>query len=202
MRIGVDFDNTIVCYDQVFHQVALERGLIPASIAVNKGAVRDYLRQVGREDDWTQMQGYVYGERMRDAQAFPGVLDFFGRMVAARIPVCIISHKTKHPYKGPQYDLHAAALGWLEQNGFFDPARIGMARKDVYLELTLPDKLARIAKARCTHFIDDLPELLAENDFPNSVLPMLFDPADAHSHAVKFRRVKSWTAMTGALRAA
>lgn len=202
MRIGVDFDNTIVCYDQVFHQVALERGLIPASIPANKGAVRDSLRQAGREDDWTEIQGYVYGERMCDAQAFPGVLDFFGRMVAARIPICIISHKTKHPYKGPRYDLHAAALGWLEQNGFFDPARIGISRNEVYFELTLAEKLARITRARCTHFIDDLPELLAENEFPHRVRPMLFDPADAHSHVVQFRRVNSWTAMTGALRAA
>jgi hypothetical protein len=202
MRIGVDFDNTIVCYDQVFHQVALERGLIPKTTAVSKGAVRDCLRQADREDDWTELQGYVYGERMCDAQPFPGVLDFFGRMVAARIPICIISHKTKHPYRGPRYDLHAAALGWLEQNGFFDAARIGIPRKEVYLELTLAEKLARITKARCTHFIDDLPELLSESDFPNSVRPMLFDPADAHSHVPQFRRVNSWTAMTGALRAA
>jgi hypothetical protein len=202
MRIGVDFDNTIVCYDQVFHQVALERKLIPASTPVNKGAVRDCLRRAGREDDWTEIQGCVYGERMGDAQAFPGVMDFFGRMVAARIPICIISHKTKHPYLGPRYDLHAAALGWLEQNGFFDPARIGISRNEVYFELTLAEKLARITRARCTHFIDDLPELLAENEFPNRVRPMLFDPADAHSHVVQFRRVNSWTAMTGALRAA
>jgi len=28
--IGVDFDNTIVCYDALFHRVARERGLAPA----------------------------------------------------------------------------------------------------------------------------------------------------------------------------
>ena len=55
MRIGVDFDNTIVCYDEVFHRVALERKLISPSLRVNKGAVRDHLRTIGREDAWTEM---------------------------------------------------------------------------------------------------------------------------------------------------
>jgi hypothetical protein len=26
MRVGVDFDNTIVCYDRVFHDVAVRQG--------------------------------------------------------------------------------------------------------------------------------------------------------------------------------
>ena len=201
MRIGVDFDNTIVCYDEVFHRVACEQGLIPDSVPVNKGAVRDYLRKAGREAEWTEMQGYVYGVRMRDAQPFPGVLEFFRRTRAAGIPICIISHKTRHPYKGPQYDLHAAALGWLELNGFFDPKRIGLARNDVYFELTLSAKLGRIAAAGCTHFIDDLPELLAEPDFPTKVSALLFDPAGAHK-AEHFRRVEAWSALQSELIAA
>ena len=55
LRIGVDFDNTIVCYDQVFHQVALEQGLIPPTLPVSKGGVRDHLRSVNNEDAWTAM---------------------------------------------------------------------------------------------------------------------------------------------------
>ena len=50
-RIGIDFDNTIVCYDDVFHEVAREQGLIPNDLPANKGAVRDHLRAIGREDD-------------------------------------------------------------------------------------------------------------------------------------------------------
>jgi hypothetical protein len=201
MRIGVDFDNTIVCYDEVFHRVAREQNLIPDSVPVNKGAVRDYLRKVGREPEWTEMQGYVYGTRMADAQPFPGVLDFFRRTVKAGIPICIVSHKTRHPYKGPQYDLHAAALGWLELNGFFDPQRIGLSRSEVFFELTLPSKLARIHAAGCTHFIDDLPELLAEPDFPSAVSRLLFDPAGVHK-AEHFRRIEAWSFLQSELIAA
>jgi len=44
VRIGIDFDNTIVSYDTLFHRVALERGLIPISVPANKISVREYLR--------------------------------------------------------------------------------------------------------------------------------------------------------------
>ena len=32
MLVGVDFDNTIICYDALFHRVAEEQGLLPAGV--------------------------------------------------------------------------------------------------------------------------------------------------------------------------
>src|SRR5262249_19597851 len=136
MKIGIDFDNTIVSYDSVFHRVALEQGLIAPAVPATKAAVRQALRDQGREEDWIAMQGYVYGARMLDAEPFPGVLAFFRRAVAEGRDLAIISHKTSHPYRGPRYDLHQAAHDWLEQQGFYDPARIGLGRGRVYFELT------------------------------------------------------------------
>src|SRR4051812_19996134 len=111
MRIGIDFDNTIVNYDSVFYRVALEQNLVPPTVAPTKLAVRNWLRQVGKEDLWTEMQGYVYGSRMNDAEAYPGALAFLTWAQTCGIPVSIISHKTKHPFLGPRYDLHEAARG-------------------------------------------------------------------------------------------
>ena len=42
--IGIDFDNTIVCYDDVFARVAVELGLVPPKVATSKTAIRDHLR--------------------------------------------------------------------------------------------------------------------------------------------------------------
>ena len=95
MLVGVDFDNTIVCYDQIFYKIALEEGLIPAEVPVSKSGVRDYLRQKDRENDWTELQGYVYGTCMQDAPPFPGVVEFFTRCKEDKIKVYIISHKTR-----------------------------------------------------------------------------------------------------------
>ena len=45
MIVGIDFDNTIVCYDSLFYNIALEKGLIPSNISKSKNSVRDYLRK-------------------------------------------------------------------------------------------------------------------------------------------------------------
>ncbi len=190
-RIGVDFDNTIVSYEGVFHRVARERGMIPAGTATGKDAVRDYLRAAGREAEWTELQGHVYGERMAAAKPYPGVFDFFRRCGAGGVEVFVISHKTPRPYAGAAHDLPAAARAWMEAEGFFAPERLGLDRARVYFEPTKDSKLARIADLGCTHFIDDLPEFLAEPKFPKDVVRILFDPTDAHPSR-DFPRVRSW----------
>lgn len=192
MIIGIDFDNTIVCYDELFHQAAVERGLIPATVPVFKEAVRNYLRTQGKEEDWIELQGYVYGARMQEGVPFLGTLEFFKECKKRGIPVYIISHRTRHPFQGPPYDLHKAAHEWLEKYGFYDPARIGLSRDRVYLELTKKEKLDRIIHVGCSHFIDDLPEFLEEPDFPSNVEKVLFDPMGDHATAHNFHRLASW----------
>ena len=65
--IGLDFDNTLVCYNKLFHQTALEK-LIDESIPVDKVVIRDYLRRINREEEFTLLQGEVYGSRILDAE--------------------------------------------------------------------------------------------------------------------------------------
>lgn len=192
MRIGIDFDNTIVCYDRVFHLVAREQDAIPADIPQTKEKVRDHLRAIGQEPVWTAMQGYVYGQRMGDVDPFPGVLEFLRACREHGVEVFIVSHKTKTPYAGPAYDLHAAALGWMEARGLFDAEGIGLPRERVFLEPTKKDKLARIGSLGCTHFIDDLPEFLGEADFPKGVTRLLFAPTGACSQDAGVLPCGSW----------
>lgn len=192
MRIGVDFDNTIVCYDRVFHRVAVERALVPPDVPPSKGDVRDYLRSVGREDAWIELQGYVYGARMEEADPYPGVIEFLLRCRRLGVPVCVVSHKTRRPFQGPNYDLHDAAQKWLRKYSFYDPTQIGLSPDHVSFELTKQGKVQRIYLSGCTHFIDDLPEFLSEPDFPASVERILFDPNDLHAGVTPFPRATSW----------
>src|SRR5207249_3156801 len=113
--------------------------------------------------------GYVYGACMAEATPFPGALEFFARH---RVEMYIISHKTRQPFLGNRYDLHASALEWLKSKG--------LAGDRVFLELTKDAKLNRIRDIGCTHFIDDLPEFLAEPTFPTTVERILFDPNSQH----------------------
>lgn len=180
MRLGVDFDNTLVSYDRLFHRCARERGLIPAECPATKQAVRAYLwGQPDGNTPWTELQGVVYGERMAEAEPCPGVVDFLRACRRRGVPVTVISHKMVYPALGPRVDLRAAARAWLAAQGFFAADGAGLAPDRVFFEATRADKLARIERAACTHFVDDLPEIFAEPGFPAGVQRLLYAPAGA-----------------------
>jgi hypothetical protein len=191
MKLGLDFDNTLVTYDRLFHRVAGEEGLIDASVPQNKNAVRDDLRRRGLEPDWTALQGRVYGPRMRDAELFPGAIEALAALRAAGVELCIVSHKTRYPYSGEKHDLHAAARKWIESSGLCDVPRTGLSPDAVFFELTKEAKLARIRQQGCTHFIDDLPEIFTHADFPAEVGKILFDPSGA-LEVSGARRIAAW----------
>ena len=115
MFIGIDFDNTIVCYDQLFHNLALERNLTPKNLPISKQAVRDHLREIGSEDVWIEMQGL--GMARMGPQCLPGAMDLFGssRNKIFRSPSLATKQNT---HGGPPYDMHQAAYDWLNAQGF------------------------------------------------------------------------------------
>lgn len=193
MLIGIDFDNTIVSYDELFYQVACEQNLIPTATAANKLAVRDYLRQAGQEQRWTELQGYVYGTRMDEAQPFPGLVAFMRQAGAAGHQLAIVSHKTRYPFLGPKYDLHAAARAWINHY-LQDNGRPLVAENRVFFELTKVDKLTRISDLACELFIDDLPEILLTERFPAKTTRILFDPEQHHAAAIpaELRSFRCW----------
>ena len=202
MLVGLDFDNTIVCYDRLFHRLARERELIPESVPATKSAVRDYLRSIDRENDWTEMQGVGYGPRISDAEPFPGVIEFLSSCKANGIRVAIISHKTKHPYLGEKYDLHEAAHTFLTRHGFYRTSDTGLSPLSVWLELTKQDKLDRIGSLGCDVFVDDLPEFLGEASFPTQPRKVLFDPTNACPDRADYTRAASWNDIAALVRSA
>jgi hypothetical protein len=193
MRIGIDFDNTIACYDGVFHAAALERGLIPADLGRDKNSVRDHLNGSGRKDDFTELQGYVYGARMDLVSPYSGFADFVAAARQSGHDLCIVSHKTKHPILGPQHDMHAAARGFLTDRGLMGSGATQIAPDRVFFELTKDDKVARARALACEVFIDDLPEILNMSGFPMGMRKILFDPENLFAgKADGFERRASW----------
>ena len=51
---------------------------------------------------------------------------------------------------------------------------LGWEHEQTFFELTKEEKIARIVKLGCTHYIDDLPEILEM--LPNTITKILFDP--------------------------
>lgn len=190
MRLGFDFDNTLISYDQLFHRVALDTALILAGMPPQKNAVRDYLRQQGREEEWTRLQGEVYGGRILEAEPYQGMKTTLKELSDRQISMCIVSHKTRTPYLGESWDLHAAARSWLTQQGFFDANGLAWSEDQVFFELTKEAKIVRIIALGCTHYVDDLPEILAM--LPDSVEKILFAPSEYTEGHPDWKLMRSW----------
>ena len=169
MRFGFDFDNTIVGYDQLFYKVAMEQGVVPETTPVDKNAVRDFLRVQNNEDIWTEMQGYVYGARMQEAEIFPDALDVMTRLRDAGHELFIISHKTKRPYKGSDYDLHGAARSWITSHLIDSDDKPLLDDDHIFFNEHKEEKIKRIGTLSCDIFLDDLPEILLHASFPPQV---------------------------------
>lgn len=195
MRIGIDFDNTIACYDGVFHAAALERGLIEEGIPKDKNSVRDYLNGAGLNDAFTELQGYVYGARMDLVSPYEGALSFIREAHQRGADVFVVSHKTKKPMMGKPYDLHASARGFLKTQAITGPEG-PIAEERAHFEVTKEEKIARAVALGVDVFIDDLPEILAMDGWPSSVRRILFDPEGHYPKGEwkdrRFERYASW----------
>lgn len=189
VRIGIDFDNTIICYDEVFSAAAQQRGLIRDGWVAAKSDIRDYLRsQPGGEVAWQGLQGWVYGKGIRDAEIFPGVGDFLAACRLANASIYIVSHKTKYGHQDPdRTDLREAARGWMRSTGLIDAPDSTLTADNVYFEGTLAAKVDRLARLELDIFIDDLVDVFEQPHFPQKTRPILFGGTD-----IRFKSCATW----------
>ena len=177
MRIGLDFDNTLVCYDRALLDAGKDQRMLPGDFAGTKEAVKRRLLEQ-RPDGflWEKLQGLVYGRWIDRAALFEGA-DRFLRACRGRpgVVVLIISHKTVIAHHDPlNTNLRTAAMAWMEARHFFGPTGFGLERGNVFFESTREEKIGRIRAARCDVFIDDLPEVLSHAGMPPNCRKILF----------------------------
>src|SRR5260370_42427719 len=77
MRIGLDLDNTLICYDQAFLRVGKEERILTASFVGNKATVKRALLD-GRPNGylWDALQILDYCRRIDAAVLFSGATEF------------------------------------------------------------------------------------------------------------------------------
>lgn len=198
MRIGIDFDNTLVSYDDAFLRLARERGLLPECFSGSKKDVRDTIRAEAGDGEWMKLQAEVYGRRMAEAQLIEGARDFIAACRRNGVPVHIVSHKTQYAAADPGgADLHMAALSWMENSDFF--GGMGLQRSDIFFEPTREAKCRRVDALGCSHFIDDLEEVFQEPNFPAGVHRFLLHRGDGPSPRGPFTALPNWAAITEAV---
>jgi len=190
MLIGFDFDNTIACYERAITRLADETFTLPDDVPRTKIGLRDYLRQENRESDWTAFQGALYGPGMRYAEPFEGAIETMTQLRDSGHKMVIVSHRSRTPYAGPQYDLHKTAHEWMEShlktNNLFED-------NQVYFLESKNAKIATIGLLGCEVFVDDLPEILDSPNFPKDTVGILFTSMADIKHKVGKRlTISQW----------
>src|SRR5580658_9044333 len=94
---GIDFDNTIVTYDELLTRIARERGLLDAAGVQTKRNLRDRIRLLpDGEIEWQKCQALLYGQRIGEARLAVGVAAFLAECRERAMAVHIVSHKTEY----------------------------------------------------------------------------------------------------------
>ncbi|NER34663.1 MAG: phosphotransferase [Oscillatoria sp. SIO1A7] len=167
--IGIDFDNTIACYDRLFPKIATELGFVTGENIFFKSDVKEKILEKPEGDLlWQRLQGKVYGKYMLGADIFPGFYEFLYLSKLRGHQIFIVSHKTEFGhFDEEKISLREQALKWMQNKGIIGDSFVSIRKNDVFFESTRQEKIARIKSLECTHFIDDLCAVLADDNFPN-----------------------------------
>lgn len=193
MKIGLDFDNTLIRYDDVFFRLASQELGVPQSVIPTKNGVRNYLREQNREDEWTELQGLVYGKFIHLAQPSFGMIDTLNHWQNNGVELVLVSHKTQYPYAGPRFDLHEAAREWIHAELW----QI-LSSFPLFFEQTRDDKLQRIHSLGLDAYIDDLPDILLDLNLDVSSR-WLYDPMNETLKNQAFNVFSDWSELTAHL---
>ena len=182
MRVGLDFDNTLACYHEVFGYVARDQGLVSQDWQEGKSQIRvDLQSRLNGEEQWQRLQGQVYGKYMHRAQLFPEVANFLLRLKRCNDEVFIVSHKTEFGhYDIEKVSLRREAINWMSSKGFFDEEGLGLKREHIFFANTREEKVKKIAELKCDVFIDDLREVFEEPSFPSGTKKILFGKSEGN----------------------
>jgi hypothetical protein len=198
-RIGIDFDNTIACYDQAFDEVAILMGLSePGQLALSKvGTKAQILARPNGDVTWQRLQGKVYGKYMLLADVFPGFHEFLYLSKLRGYKVFVVSHKSEFGhFDEERIPLREQALVWLEHNEILHKNEFNLHRQDIFFETTREEKIHKICELGCTHFVDDLREVFEEPLFPTDVNKILFRPSPAIADVSDASCTVSWRQLT------
>ena len=113
-----NFEIPIVCVGNIYlggtgkTPLVYEIYNILNSIGKNPAIIKKYYNYLEDEISLLKSKSIVFSEKNRSLA--------IKELINLGWDVFIISHKSLYPYKGPKYDLHDAAMRWLDKNNFFN----------------------------------------------------------------------------------
>ncbi len=192
--VGIDFDNTIITYDQVFIDISRKMFELDLPDTANKQLVRDTLRQENNgEWKWQLLQTEVYGREIKNAAPSCGVITALQELKAAGRTLCIISHKTEYANTDKSINLRTAAREWLHENSILNNI---IPENKIFFAATREEKIHLLKSCGCHCFIDDLIEVFRTPGFPKSVYRILYAEENNNSRNEVDFTSKNWAEIT------
>ena len=182
MRLGIDLDNTLICYDGVFLECSKYLGFTPETFKGGKREIKNYLHQrVDGEKHWQKLQGQVYGRWINNATLYSGAYRFLWRCKARGFSVEIISHKSEYGHFDNEYiPLRDVAIDFLTQAGIYSSNDQSMI-DNIQFCSNQEEKILCISEKNFDWFVDDLPEIFKSKQFPIDTKRIIFDPTGEKS---------------------
>ena len=196
MRIGIDFDNTIVSYEQVFYEIAQKDNININSYSLSGGyktQVKIALaKKVNGDIQWQRIQGYVYGLGMSSAQIMFGFFNFVLNCRLNNWDVYIVSHKSEYGhFDKSRTQLRRAALDWMNNNNFFYESEPLIPQNNIFFLDTQDLKIKKIIHLNLDFFIDDLLEVFQNPLFPEKINKFLLSK-NSKNYDEGIRTFPSW----------
>lgn len=190
--IGIDFDNTIVCYEKIFQDLAVQNNWIKGDKKLTKNEIKNtILNHKNGVMKWKTMQSLVYSDLISKAIPMRGVFEFFKKCNINNVEFYIVSHKTEHAeITTSGNNLRFMAMNWLINN--FSQHQLNLPINKVYFENTREDKIKTIKSLNCTHFVDDLEEVLCHSQFPKNVKKILLSGCNNNLDNQEIVMKKNW----------
>ena len=187
MKIGFDFDNTIIDYSEIFYEIARLNNFIPDNIGRSKSAIKDYLHKKNEKEDFTKIQGLVYGKEILRAKPAKNIIITLDYLKTCNHDLYIVSHKTKYPYIGKQINLREAANKWIYKYIRIEDSLI-FKNKNIFYENTIDSKIKRIKNLELDFFIDDLNTIIELIKSPTTGI--LYDPKFCNKET-KYKKINN-----------
>ena len=186
--LGIDFDNTIINYEQVFKKILKKEKIFSKNI--DKKKFKKIIIDKYGEDYFTMIQSHIYGVNISYARRYKYLYNSLNKL-SKKYSLYLVSHKTKFPIKGKKINLRNKAVKWMIENNLYGKDKI-FYKKNIFFEPTIKKKINRIKYLKCEFFIDDLEKIL--DLLPYKISKYLFG-----SKSKKYTYFLNWKKLTNYL---
>ena len=146
MRIGIDFDNTIAIYDNIFLNFLKKFNIESELFSNPKDQLKKHLfKDPNGIKKWNKIQGQVYGKDVRKAKIALGFFNFIKLANHFKYEIFIISHKTKFGhFDKSKVNLRDMAILWMDRNSFFDLDALSIKKNNIFFCSSRKEKILKM----------------------------------------------------------